>query len=346
MNEGNHRDTNRKSQGANGAMANAICESSVPYRMVALDLDGTLLQSNHQLAHIQAEYLRNLYKSGFRICIATGRAAPSVYNIVKKLALPDPIPVVCSNGARGFLLSYDSDDVGGHEEKYQDELFYTPLTREAVIATIQFAKTQGYFLQYYLDDGIYANPITESHREMVNQYEIYTGSCIEIVDDDFDRFLVGADQDHKLPSKLLVRCEKDEFDTCYPSFVRLLDPTNADGDNNDNEKKLDRMAHIVAAFNDDLNWFLEILHPEVNKGNGLRNMCEKLKVPMEYVIAMGDGTNDIEFMQMSGLGIAMKNAHASLKEVANYTMEWTNDEHGVMKTLEAFKSKGRLHFSN
>jgi Cof subfamily protein (haloacid dehalogenase superfamily) len=304
--------------------------------MVALDLDGTLLQSNHQLADKQAEYLRTLYKSGFRICIATGRAAPSVYDIVKKLALPDPTPVVCSNGARGFLLSYnDTSSPTDNHKKYQKELFYTPVSREAVTKTIQVAKKLGYFVQYYIDDGIYANPITESHREMMKEYEILTDSSIETVDDDFDRFL-GTNDDDKLPSKLLVRCEKEEFATCHPSFVELLNSTSDD----------DKLAHIVAAYNSDLDWFLEILHPEVNKGHGLRNMCQKLEIPMNDVIAIGDGTNDIEFLQMSGLGIAMKNAHESLTKVASYTTEWTNDEHGVIKTLEVLKMKGELFCNN
>jgi len=309
--------------------------------MVALDLDGTLLQSNHQLADKQAEYLRTLYRSGFRICIATGRAAPSVYDIVKKLALPDPTPVVCSNGARGFLFSHNNTGAIGDSQKYQKELFYTPVSREAVIKTIQLAKKLGYFVQYYIDDGIYANPITESHRRMMKEYEILTDSCIETVDDDFVRFL-GAQQDDKLPSKLLVRCEKDEFAMCHPSFVKLLYSTSTNGDDNDDKKTTERLAHIVAAFNNDLDWFLEILHPEVNKGHGLRNMCQTLEIPINDVIAIGDGTNDIEFLQMSGLGIAMNNAHESLREVASYTMDWTNDEHGVMKTLEALKMKGKL----
>jgi len=54
------------------------------FRMVALDLDGTLLQSNHQLADKQTEYLRTLNQMGLTFCIATGRAAPSVYDIVSK----------------------------------------------------------------------------------------------------------------------------------------------------------------------------------------------------------------------------------------------------------------------
>lgn len=327
-------------------MTNATNNSSTPFRMVALDLDGTLLQSNHQLADKQAEYLRTLYKSGFKICIATGRAAPSVYEIVKKLALPEPTPVVCSNGARGFLLLHN-DNGGTDEQKHQEELFYTPVSREAVTKTIQLAKKHGYMVQYYIDDGIYANPITESHRQMMKAYEILTDSRVQTVEDDFEQFL-GTQNDDKLPSKLLVRCEKDEFATCHPSFVNLLYPTSANGGDDDDDDKAtnDRLAHIVKAFNNDLDWFLEILHPDVNKGHGLRNMCQKMEIPMKDVIAIGDGTNDVEFLQMSGLGIAMNNAHENLRKVACYTMEWTNDEHGVMKTLEDLKLKGKLHCNN
>ena len=321
-------------------------DASSSFSMVALDLDGTLLNSSHKLADEQAEYLRNLHKKGIKICIATGRAAPSTYEIVKKLALPTSLPVVCSNGARGFLLAYnndETDDADVDNKKCQKELFYTPLSRNAVTNTIQLAKKFGYFVQYYIDDGIYANPRTSSHRQMIKEYEYLTDSHIVTVDDEFEQFL-GTQQDDQLPSKLLVRCEKDEFPACSQSFFDLLCPTKTDNDNDNDDDDDDdaRLAHIVKAFNNDIDWFLEILHPDVNKGRGLNNMCKELKISLDDVVAMGDGTNDIEFLQMSGLGIAMNNAHESLQKVANYTSEWTNDEHGVMKTLEDLRLKGKL----
>mmetsp|Transcript_24766 Transcript_24766/g.27723 ORF Transcript_24766/g.27723 Transcript_24766/m.27723 type:complete len:335 (-) Transcript_24766:2-1006(-) len=329
---------------------NSINDSS-NFRMVALDLDGTLLNSNHQLAEEQSQYLRNLHSKGFKVCIATGRAAPSVYGIVKKLAFPEPLPVVCSNGARGFLLSYNTDGTSSavrKQNKCQEELFYVPVSRNAVTKTIQLAKKLGHFVQYYLDDGIYANPRTASHKRMIKEYEHLTDSHIVTVDDNFEQFL-KLQQDDRLPSKLLVRCEKDEFSICHKSFIDLLYPTNDntnnnddDNDNDDDNNNCGRLAHIVAAFNNDLNWFLEILHPNVNKGHGLKNMCKKLDISLNEVVAMGDGTNDIEFLQMSGLGIAMNNAHESLIKVANYTTEWTNDEHGVIKALEDLRLKGKL----
>ena len=72
--------------------------------MVALDLDGTLLHSNHQMSDSTVEYLRYLDEKGFIICFATGRSAPTVYEQVIRLNLPHPLPVVCSNGAQGLLL--------------------------------------------------------------------------------------------------------------------------------------------------------------------------------------------------------------------------------------------------
>jgi len=237
--------------------------------------------------------------------------------------LPEPVPVVCSNGARGFLLSYNKTETGCEETKKQEELFYNPVPRDLVTKTIALSKKMGYFVQYYVNDYIFANPITSSHQKMVKKYEFVTESNIIIIEDDFRQFL--SQRDDKLPSKLLVRCDKEEFPTCCKIFADEF-----------SERKL---AHIVEI--DEFHW-LEILHPDVNKGDGLHNMCKKLDIPLSKVIAMGDGTNDIEFLQISGLGIAMNNAHHYLKKVANYTTKWTNDEHGVMHTLESLRLKGKL----
>ena len=165
------------------------------YSLVALDLDGTLLQSNHQIADEQAEYLRSLHNRGFKVCFATGRAAPSIYEHVKRINLPDPIPIVCSNGGQGFLC----------DTKLQKQpLFYTPVPKETVTKTVNLAKEHGFSVQFYYEDSIYvANAITEGLKEKSRAYTELTGSEIIPVDHDFQLFL---DRD-QLPSKLLVLFE-------------------------------------------------------------------------------------------------------------------------------------------
>jgi hydroxymethylpyrimidine pyrophosphatase-like HAD family hydrolase len=55
-------------------------------------------------------------------------------------------------------------------------------------------------------------------------------------------------------------------------------------------------------------------------------LCLEIGVPLEEVIAFGDGDNDIEFLELAGKGIAMKNARDTLKAVADEITEWTNDK--------------------
>lgn len=74
-------------------------------------------------------------------------------------------------------------------------------------------------------------------------------------------------------------------------------------------------------------------------------MCEKLlKIPLEEVIAVGDGHNDIEFLKMAGLGVAVQNADAAVKEIADVTLDFTNDEYGPMRILQELEEKGELVF--
>lgn len=283
------------------------------YRMVALDLDGTLLQSNHKMADIQAQYLRSLHSRGFTVCIATGRAAPSVYEHVQKLNFPEPIPVVCSNGALGLYCGKDLT---------KQEIFYNPVPKSLVLETLRIAKDNGHAVQYYFEDSIYTtasdDPIHLKHTET---YSRLTGCKIEGVKDNFQSLLGEG----KLPSKLLVIFDEKFGTTAKQVYEEGLGPQS--------------QATIVSGAFD---WFLEILHPEVTKGDGLKNICSALGIPIEECIAMGDGTNDIEFLDLSGLGIAMKNGKDGAKKAADVTMEWTNDQHGVMRTLQRLDSRGFL----
>jgi Cof subfamily protein (haloacid dehalogenase superfamily) len=228
------------------------------------------------------------------------------------LNIPGPIPVVCSNGARGFY--YNASDLS------KQELFYNPVSKSVVQQALRIAKEKGCAVQYYYEDSIYVTATADDvHRDLTALYSKLTGSVVVPVEDDFQSLL---DQDH-LPSKLLVLFAESSLSTAVEAF----------------SKELESQATIVLGAFD---WFLEILNPEVTKGHGLRIMCSRLNIPIEECIAMGDGANDVEFLQFAGLGIAMKNGKDATKKVADSTMEWTNDQHGVMKTLQRLDGQGLL----
>ena len=80
---------------------------------------------------------------------------------------------------------------------------------------------------------------------------------------------------------------------------------------------------------------IEINHGEVNKGNALKWLCEKLGIDISELIAFGDGGNDIDMIKTAGCGVAMANACEELKEISDIITK-SNDEDGVAYILERY----------
>lgn len=80
---------------------------------------------------------------------------------------------------------------------------------------------------------------------------------------------------------------------------------------------------------------LEILPPNASKGNALRALIKELKIQPSQVLAMGDAENDLEMIQLAGVGVAMANAEKVLKDAADYITD-SYDEDGVAKAVEKF----------
>ncbi|HHV65762.1 MAG TPA: HAD family phosphatase [Peptococcaceae bacterium] len=81
--------------------------------------------------------------------------------------------------------------------------------------------------------------------------------------------------------------------------------------------------------------FMDMLHPEVNKGTALKALAEQWGIEPGEVMALGDSINDKEMLTYAGLGVAMGNAHPELKKIAGYiTAPYWED--GVAQAIEKF----------
>ena len=296
------------------------------YRLVALDLDGTLLAPNHKITDASAEYLRRLHAQGFHVAIATGRAPPSTSEVIRRLDLPSlaqphscsGFPLVCLNGACGLKVNIDAETA----ELHYTELFHDPVPRGVTEKVLALAMKMGLVTNYYNGMAIFAQPTHESHHHLTRRYTELTGTPITHVDDDYQGLLSTG-----LPSKLLVFCTEAAIDELYQQL----------------SEELADEAHVIRGSPP---FFVEVLNKEVCKGHGLHRICESLNIPLEETIAFGDGDNDIEFLQLAGRGIAMKNARDNVKKVANEVTKWTNAENGVVRTLEAMERQGLLRLAD
>ena len=85
----------------------------------------------------------------------------------------------------------------------------------------------------------------------------------------------------------------------------------------------------------------DIMTPGVHKGVAIGDLCTKINLSSDQVLAFGDYLNDYELLAAAGTSYAMGNAHPDIKDVAT-RLAPSNAEDGVMKTLRALMDEGEL----
>lgn len=98
------------------------------------------------------------------------------------------------------------------------------------------------------------------------------------------------------------------------------------------EKQLDGRARLLQSSLKDM---LEVLPSGGSKGAAMRVVAKEMGVSLANILAIGDGENDVEMVQMAGLGVAVSNADDHLKAVADEIVA-SNDEDGVAEAVERF----------
>ena len=167
----------------------------------------------------------------------------------------------------------------------------------------------GHGLNVYVDDELYVSKVTQGSRD----YAGFQHLEIHEVGD----LLAWLDEP---PTKL----------------VCVGDPTELDGVE----------ARMKAHFGDrlyiskSLPYFLEFAAAGVTKGAGLDFLAAHMGFTREQTIAFGDGENDVELVEWAGFGIAVENAHARVKAVADWICPSAVDE-GVAQVLEALLDSKR-----
>jgi len=316
------------------------------YRMVAFDLDGTLLGPTHQISNEAVTYLRTLHNKGFIVSIATGRSPAAIAEVIRRLNFDFPkphsecFPIVSTNGAKGLHVHhdsfYDDDDEAKNSDELElkwennpmingkmnvKELFHQPVSKDLACKLLKLSKDIGCVTNYYINHEVYAQPTQSWHYEATDKYQKLTGVKFTYCNDDYK-----AAMDIGLPSKLLVLCKPGDIDIVHEKVKEVIGSE----------------ANVIRGSPP---FFVEVLNKEVCKGNGLELLCDALGVRIDECIAFGDGDNDIEFIEKAGLGIAMKNARETLKVVADEITEHTNVEDGAIRTLQRLESEDKLLFT-
>lgn len=264
-------------------------------KFIALDTDGTLLNS-------------------------TGKILPSTKNAVKT-ALDQGIKVALCSGRPIAGLKHFMDELG-------------------IIGPDQYAITLNGAITRTADGKIMTKDLVSNrlYRKMyafANEHHLpfnVVSPDSKIITGDHDVDLMVYTQAYENSATLYIR-EPDELPSdfeiakgCFATKAKLLDQWE-----DKIRQEFGQELYIVRA--DDC--FLELLHPNVNKGTGLKELTEKLGITPEEVMAIGDERNDITMFDFAGTAVCMGNGSEEAKKHADYVTT-SNDEDGISNAFEKF----------
>lgn len=263
------------------------------YKLLVLDVDGTILNSERKITQRTVMTLRKVQSIGIKVALASGRPTYGLLPLAKAIDL---------GTYGGFIISYNGAQVISAQDG--EILFARSIDPQMVPYLEKKAAKTGMTMAYYDGDEVVSTDITNPHvvdEAQMNGMKLRQVDQISMVVED------------------------------WPSEVMLF---------SDHEEELDSLEnHMQRHLNGVMDtihsnpYMLEVVGYQVGKSYAMSALMQLLGIGMEEVIAIGDGTADVNMIQMAGTGIAMANAVESVRRCADY-ITLSNDEDGAAVAIE------------
>ncbi len=261
-------------------------------RVVVVDVDGTLLDSKHNLTERVERAINAATAKGVQLVLATGKTRYSTLKIIERLGLKTP--GIYLQG----LTTYDADGKLMHQL-----LLDSTLARQV----ITFAEDRGFGVLAYSGERILA------HR--------------------YSRFLEeGMTTYHEIVPEVVGPLQNQLYHTAFNKVLAVGEPRAITALRWQLSMQIGGAGRLMQAGVPNM---VEILPPGGSKGTALRQLLKDMKVDPANVMAIGDAENDVEMIQLAGVGVAMGQAEQSVKDAADFVAP-TCDEDGVAAALERY----------
>lgn len=265
-------------------------------KMIGLDLDGTLLTSDKRLLPFTRQVLTEAIERGILVLMATGRPYTGIPEELRNLS--GMRYALTSNGAR--ILDTQTGKV----------LIEHLLPLKSAKKALEILRKYDTLQEVYFEGQGYAEA---KKLDQISRYH-HNPHMWEYVRS--SRKAVPS-----LPD--LIDRENQDMDKVQALFADM-------GELGQAWKELEQYEDLVLVSS--LGYNIEINAVGVDKGTGLMELGELLGIRPEEIMACGDGDNDIQMLERSGIGVAMGNAEEKVKAAADYVAE-TNDEEGAAKAI-------------
>lgn len=275
-------------------------------RLIAIDLDGTLLDLNHQISHKNVEAIRTAQKKNIDIIITTGR--PYLDAVIPIEAAGLKVAFSCLNGA-------EIRDIDGKIKKS------ICINKDLLNKVINILEHHEIDYDLFIGDYLYTRNIEHQITMFINFYQSFEHEN-NIRKETEKRVVKGLIKEVESYKALI----EEKSDSVY----KILGLST-------NEKKLEKVKAILKELDLSISSSglgnIEITNSMAHKGSSLEYFAKKKGITLKEVMVIGDSFNDISMMEKAGIAVAMGNAPDVVKEACHITTK-SNEEDGVAFAIE------------
>ena len=256
------------------------------YRLIAVDLDGTLVRSDQSISQRTIETLVQVQQMGVKVVVASGRPTFGTAHVADTLRLKE---------FGGYVMSYNGGEI--YNWGTRSRLHAQMLDEDVIPYLYTCAREHGLPIMTYMSKEVVSEV---EDNEYIRYSAMRNRMSIRKVDD-FVSATKGAG---------IVKCIIVGDPTLLPALEAELQTA---------------LKGKAGAFRSEP-FFLEIVPEGIDKGMGLSILLDKIGMKQSELIAFGDAYNDIPMLKFAGMGVAMGNAAEEIKKAADMVAQSNNDD--------------------
>lgn len=285
------------------------------YKLIAIDLDGTLLNSYGQISEKNKLALNNAKEKGIQIVLASGRTTDSVKSIANEIGVQNYI--ICGNGS----LIYDLQ---------KEEIIYDKfIEKKKALQIIDICEKNSIYYNIYTENMVIAKTLNNNvlfyYQENANKPD-NKKTKINIVQDIYE-YVKNLENQNIL--KITI---SDNDVIIFNSIIKKLREVK-DIDVLDVEHMSRKIIKTGTEESKLEYYYTEITKKNVDKWYAIEFLMENLNINSNEVLTIGDNVNDKLMIENAGCGVAMGNSAPYVKEVSNLVVA-NNNEDGVAEAIE------------
>ena len=290
-------------------------------KLIASDMDGTLLNSDHKIPKENIELIKFAQKNGIQFVVATGRA------------YYEALPALNNENIKCDVISFNGGII---YDKNGNIINITPMKLKDLYYTIEILKSLEISYQLYTKNTIYTNSIetditayidlirangeepNEQHLRQEARNRLALGYITEV-----DNIELYLNQENN-PAIKVIGISND--------LEKLKHATELLSGN-------DNISVTSSGANN-----VEIMDKKATKGEALKIVADIHDINLKNAIAIGDNLNDQAMLDIVEYSIAMKNGNKELQKTAKFITEKTNSEGGVADSvMKLLKEKNEFY---